>query len=91
MFFSEEEGLHATRIRVAGRADLPAINSIIDLAVTSWDTTARIKRLALPIYQYQRADLEYMWLLAAEGGNGVLAVVILVTHASIEGECHFRV
>jgi GNAT superfamily N-acetyltransferase len=69
------------RIRIAGRLDLPAINSIIDQAVTSWNTTERVKRLALPAYRYHQDDIDHMWLLAAEGRDGALAGVAALEEA----------
>jgi GNAT superfamily N-acetyltransferase len=59
----------AHRVRIAGRLDLPALNVIIRHAVASWDATERVKRLAVPVYQYRQDDLDHMWLLVAEGSD----------------------
>jgi len=60
------------KVRIAGKLDLPAINAVVAAAVASWDTTERVKRLALPVYRYRQEDLDHMWLLASEGLDGAL-------------------
>ncbi len=37
-------------IRLAGHADLEAINRVIEVAVMTWDLPDRVKRLSLPAY-----------------------------------------
>ena len=69
------------RLRIAGRLDLPAINTVIDLAIASWGVAERVKRLALPIYRYRQEDLDHMWLLAAEALDGVLSGVAALEEA----------
>ena len=69
------------RIRIAGRLDLPVVNAIVEQALSSWTTTERVKRLALPIYQYQQEDLDHMWLLVAESQDGSLAGVAALEEA----------
>jgi GNAT superfamily N-acetyltransferase len=61
--------------------DLPAINSVIEQALASWDTAERVKRLALPVYRYQPEDLDHMWLLAAESTGGELVGVAALEEA----------
>jgi GNAT superfamily N-acetyltransferase len=56
-------------VRIAGKLDLPSLNVIIRQAVGSWEATERVKRLAVPVYQYRQEDLDHMWLLAAEGSD----------------------
>ena len=60
------------RVRIAGKMDVPAINAIVDRAVESWDVAERLKRLAVKEYRYRQEDLDHMWLLVAEGGDGDL-------------------
>ena len=64
--------MHAYKVRIVGRMDLPAINAIVEQAVASWDVTERVKRLAMPDYQYRREDMDHMWLLAAQAKDGKL-------------------
>ena len=70
------------RLRIAGKLDLPAINAVIDRAVTSWDTTERVKRLALTVHRYRSDDMSHMWLLAAERHDGVLLGVTALEEAN---------
>ena len=69
------------RIRIAGKLDLPYINTIIDRAVSSWDTTERVKRLATTVHRYRPDDINHMWLLAAERHDGVLVGVAALEEA----------
>ncbi len=69
------------RIRIAGKLDLPVINTVIDRAVTSWDTTERAKRLATTVHRYRPDDIGHMWLLAAERHDGVLVGVAALEEA----------
>ncbi len=71
----------ACRIRIAGKPDLPAINVVIAAALTSWESTERVKRLALPVYRYQQADLDHMWMFVAEGEDGDIAGVAALEEA----------
>lgn len=72
----------ASRIRIAGRLELPAINSVIELALADWNITERARRLALPVYRYQQGDLDYMWLLVAEDEDGSLSGVAALEEAA---------
>lgn len=73
------------RVRIAGRLDLPAVNALIERAMTTWDTTERMRRLALPVYQYRQDDVDHMWLLAAEARDGALAGVAVLEEADNAG------
>ncbi|MGB1010413.1 MAG: GNAT family N-acetyltransferase [Thiolinea sp.] len=62
-------------IREAGDIDLPALNQVIESAVMSWNLPERVKRLSLPSYYYDKADLLHLTLLVAEkAGVGIVAV-----------------
>ena len=62
----------ALKIRIASALELPAVNMIIDMAVATWDTTDRVKRLAGPVYRYSPGDFDNMWVMVAEDDDGVL-------------------
>ena len=64
--------MQAYKMRIVGRMHLPAINTIVEQAVASWDVTERVKRLALPGCKYRREDMDHMWLMAAEAKDGKL-------------------
>lgn len=53
-------------LRTAGRADLEAINRIIEAAVMTWNLPERVKRLALPSYRFTALDLEHLETVLAE-------------------------
>lgn len=53
-------------LRPAGRADLEAINRIIEAAVMTWNLPERVKRLALPSYRYTALDLDHLTIVLAE-------------------------
>lgn len=48
---------------VVGRpapSDLPGINAVVEAAVMGWALPERVRRLALPAYRYDAADLEHL-------------------------------
>ena len=45
-------------IQSATARDLPGINRVITAAISAWTVSDRVKRLALPLYHYELADLE---------------------------------
>jgi predicted N-acetyltransferase YhbS len=53
-------------IRAAARADLEAINQVIESAVMTWNLPERVKRLSLPSYCYSEMDLAHLQLVVAE-------------------------
>jgi len=57
-------------LRRAVVADLPAVNDIIDAAVSTWDLPERVKRLVLPGYRYNAQDLDFMELIVALDSDG---------------------
>lgn len=55
--------------------DLTAVNAVIERAVMTWDLAPRVKRLSLPLYRYDRQDLDtFDALLARSPDERVLAV-----------------
>jgi predicted N-acetyltransferase YhbS len=70
------------RIRPAGRADLDAINQVIEAAVMSWQLSERVRRLALPVYRYSAVDLACLDAVVAEDHHGLLAGVATWERAS---------
>ena len=53
-------------LRPANKADLAAINRVIERAVQTWNLPERVKRLALPTYLYNEHDLDHLRLVVAE-------------------------
>ncbi len=54
--------------------DLDTANAIIAEGVSGWNLTERVKRLSLPLYQYDAADLKHLTIVLAIR-NGVPAGV----------------
>jgi GNAT superfamily N-acetyltransferase len=44
---------------------LAAVNAVIAAAIETWDVAPRVKRLALPTYQYREDDFNHLHLLGA--------------------------
>lgn len=62
-------------LRPANKADLGAINQIIERAVKTWNLPERVKRLALPAYLYTGHDLQHLHIVLAEDSSaGVIGV-----------------
>lgn len=65
-------------IRPATRADLPAINRVVERAVMTWRLPERVKRLALPSYRYHPHDLDHQRMLVAVVADaGIVGVAAL--------------
>ena len=62
-------------LRPAVPGDLDQINALIGRAVMTWALPERVKRLALPLYHYDRQDLEHLRILVAEEGAAALIAV----------------
>lgn len=45
-------------------AELPAVNAVIEAAVLGWQLPERVKRLVLPSYRYDAADLQHLQINA---------------------------
>lgn len=56
----------STTLRTGQKADLPAINGVIERAVMTWRLPERVKRLSLPLYRYNEADLGHLEVCVAE-------------------------
>ncbi|MEZ5453106.1 MAG: GNAT family N-acetyltransferase [Thiothrix sp.] len=62
-------------IRPTTIQDLPAINRVIDAAVMGWKLPERVKRLALPSYRYDAADIQHLSVQVIEmAADGIVAV-----------------
>ena len=61
------------RLRPGTAADLDPVNRIIERAVMTWDLPERVKRLSLPVYRYDAADLDVLALVVAEDADGAIA------------------
>jgi N-acetylglutamate synthase-like GNAT family acetyltransferase len=59
-------------VRTAQRRDLERINRVIARAIDSWRITERVKRICLPLYQYQADDLDFFQVFVAENQHGDL-------------------
>ncbi len=53
-------------LRPAQKADLAALNAVIERAVMTWRLPERVKRLTLFAYRYRPHDLEDMHIVVAE-------------------------
>lgn len=60
----------AFRLRPAHAADLPALNDVIERAISTSPLPARVKRLTLPSYRYQPHDLAHLHLVVVEDTGG---------------------
>lgn len=60
--------------RAGSRADLERINAIIAAAIDTWSLAPRVKRLVLPSYQYDDADLAHLDLAVAAAESELVAV-----------------
>ena len=56
--------------------ELPAINAVVEAALTTWDLPDRVRRLVLPIYRYSEADRQHLCfaLARAAGDADILGV-----------------
>ena len=61
--------------RTADDGDLDAINAVIEAAISGWSVTDRVKRLALPIYRYDRHDLAHLQIDQLFHGGALAGVV----------------
>jgi predicted N-acetyltransferase YhbS len=62
-------------LRPANKADLAAINRVIERAVQTWNLPERVKRLALPTYFYTEHDLQHLHIVIADDSTaGVIGV-----------------
>ena len=73
-------------VRTAQRQDLERINRVIARAIDSWRITERVKRISLPLYQYQADDLDFFQVFVAENQHGdLLGVAATEDGESVDG------
>ena len=60
--------------RCATKADLPAINAVVEQAVMGWPLGERIKALSLPLLRYQDIDMDDFEFLLWETQQGAVGV-----------------
>ena len=65
---------HEIIIRAASRADLVAINQLIEKAVMTWQLPERVKRLALPSYRYDELDLQHFSMVVATDDDNIVGI-----------------
>ncbi len=65
-------------------ADLPDVNAVVEQAVMGWNLPERVKRLSLPSYRYQTADLAHQAGLVARSAEGEVVGVAVWEPASHE-------
>ena len=58
------------KVRTTLAQDIQRINQVIAAAMNSWRISDRVKRISLPLYQYQVDDMDYFQILVAENQNG---------------------
>ncbi|KPJ90562.1 MAG: hypothetical protein AMJ53_13265 [Gammaproteobacteria bacterium SG8_11] len=56
-------------VRSATKADLGAINGVIEAAVMTWDLPERVKRLSLSSYRYNEFDFEHLDMVVSEDSH----------------------
>ncbi len=75
--------------RPATANDLNALNRVIASAVLNWPMVHRVKRLAVPVLQYDAVDLEHFQVFVAERGREVIGVAALdLEHEADEALLH---
>ena len=62
------------KVRRASPSDLPKINSLIELAVINWPMAKRVKRLAVPVLQYDETDLAFLEVHVASYKDEVVGI-----------------
>lgn len=55
--------------------DLPDINNIIELAISSWNLPQRVKRLSLSSYLYDELDLQHYTIFLAQVNNNTIGII----------------
>ncbi|MFN3716817.1 MAG: GNAT family N-acetyltransferase [Thiobacillus sp.] len=63
------------RLRPATKADIDAINGVVERAFMTWNLPDRVKRLSLPSYRYRVLDLDFQHIVVAETpAHGIVGV-----------------
>ena len=68
--------------RSARPDDLAAINRVIIRSIETWNLSARVKRVSIPLYQYHLTDLNFLQMTVAVGADGAIAGVAACEPAS---------
>ncbi len=75
--------------RQAKTSDLGAINRLIEMSVLNWALPKRLKRLAVPVMQYDEVDFDHLDLFVCVRGTEILGVSALdLDYAPSRGLLH---
>ncbi len=58
-------------------ADLPEVNAVVEQAIMGWNLPERVKRLSLPGYRYDSADLAHQQGRVARDAEGHIVGVVV--------------
>lgn len=83
---SNGSGVDIITLRKAEHRDLGEINNLIAAAMDTWRLADRVKRLSLPLYEYDRQDFEHLHVIVAETGKSTIAGIAAI-EAADASEC----
>lgn len=83
---SHNSGADIITLRKAEYRDLGQINTLVAAAIDTWRLSKRVKRLSLPLYQYQVQDLEHLQVIVAETEEATIAAIAAIEPADAS-EC----
>ena len=83
---SKDSGADIITLREAEHRDLCQINALIAAAMDTWRLSERVKRLSLPLYQYDENDLEHLLIVVAESEETTIAGIAAIEPADAS-EC----
>ena len=83
---SKDSRANIVTLRKAAHRDLVRINTLIAAAMDTWQLPERVKRLSLPLYQYDANDLKHLQVIVAETGETNLAGIAAI-EAADASEC----
>lgn len=66
------EQAEGVALRAARAQDLEGINRVIAAAMDCWRISDRVKRISLPLYQYQAEDMDFLQIFVAENAEAEL-------------------
>ena len=78
---SNVSGADNITLRKAEYRDLGQINTLIAAAMDTWRLSKRVKRLSLPLYQYNAQDLEHLQVIVAETEATTIAGIAAIEPA----------
>jgi GNAT superfamily N-acetyltransferase len=78
----------AIKIRKANQNDLDKINDVVATAIDTWNLTARVKRISLPLYRYQRHDLNHLQIMVAERDDDCILGIAALEQTGTSGLPH---